>query len=81
MAWGILQRKHSKQMSEQTCVFPRVCPGGWQGLPVGAALVCILTRFSRRTCPILLLSLVSDTRVPPFIVYRSSNQPVVAGMM
>jgi hypothetical protein len=22
------------------CVFPRVCPGGWQGLPVGAALLC-----------------------------------------
>jgi hypothetical protein len=21
------------------CVFPRVCPGDWQGLPVGAALL------------------------------------------
>jgi hypothetical protein len=29
----------------------------------------------------MIMSLVSDTRVPPFIVYRSSNQPDVAGMM
>jgi hypothetical protein len=44
-------------------------------------VVCILPRFSHHTCPILLSYLVSDTRVPHFLVYRSSNQPDVAVMM
>jgi hypothetical protein len=45
------------------------------------SVVCILSRFSHHTCLILMSSLVSNTRVPPFIVYRPSNQPDVAGMM
>jgi hypothetical protein len=28
------------RIANPRCVFPRVCPGGWQGFPVGAALLC-----------------------------------------
>jgi hypothetical protein len=48
------------------------------------SVVCILPSFSLEICPIqsiLLSSLVSDTRVPHFLVYRSSSQPDVAGLM
>jgi hypothetical protein len=47
------------------------------------SVVRILPSFSHHTCHIqyiLLSYLVSDTRDPPFLVYRSSNQPDVAGM-
>jgi hypothetical protein len=49
------------------------------------SVVRILPSSSHDTChihSILLLYLVSDTRVPhKFLVHRSSNQPDVAGMM
>jgi hypothetical protein len=58
-------------------------------LAVRACLFVLLcrahpTKFLTDTChiqPILLSYLVSDTRVPHFLIYRSSNQPDVAEMM
>jgi hypothetical protein len=50
----------------------------------GYSVVRILPTSSHDTChiqPILLSYLVSDTRIPYCLVYRSSNQPDVSGMM